>query len=221
VKRVWAHLFGTGLVEPLDDVSADAEPGLLDDLTKAFIDSGFDLQYLTRGLVRTRAYQLSSVGPASDSRLFARFPVRGLTGEQLYDSLRVAAGLPPLRTDLDPAAAGQERQRFTARFYVERPGAAERSILQSLALMNGKLTSEVTTAESAPTVRGVADAPFLDARGKVEGLFLAAVGRRPSEDDLNRLAGYVDKGGADGDPRKALADVFWALLNGSEFNTNH
>jgi hypothetical protein len=224
VNRVWAHLFGTGLVEPLDDLSADAEPagpGLLDDLTKAFIDSGFDLQYLTRAIVRTRAYRLSSVGPTTDPRLFARFPVRGLTGEQLYDSLRVAAGLPPLRTDLDPAAAGLERQRFAARFYVERPVAAERSILQALALMNGKLTSELTATESAPTVRGVVDAPFLDARAKVEALYLAAVGRRPSEDDIARLAAYVETGGADRDPKKALADVFWALLNSSEFNTNH
>ncbi len=227
VNRVWAQLFGTGLVEPLDDLSGEnppSHPELLDELAKAFADSGFDLKFLTAALVRTKAYQLSSVVPkggSADPRLFARAGVRGLTGEQLYDSLRVAAGLPPERADLDPTGARSERRAFAEKFRVERTGEAQRSILQSLSLMNGPLTSALTHPAKSPTLRAVADAPFLDTAAKVEALYLAALGRKPAPDEAAPLVKYVTAGGADRDPKNALADVFWVLLNGSEFATNH
>ena len=42
---------------------------------------------------------------------------------------------------------------------------------------------------------------------------------RPSE--AARLVPYVESGGPSKDPNKALADVFWMLLNSSEFILNH
>ncbi|VTR92385.1 Uncharacterized protein OS=Pirellula staleyi (strain ATCC 27377 / DSM 6068 / ICPB 4128) GN=Psta_0325 PE=4 SV=1: PSCyt2: PSD1 [Gemmata massiliana] len=227
VNRVWAELFGTGIVEPLDDLSGSnppVHPELLDDLAQAFTESNFDLKYLTTALVLTRAYQLSAVVPAggsSDPRWFACSAVRGLTGEQLYDSLRVAAGLPADREDLDPTIAPRERKRFAEKFRVERTGSAQRSILQSLSLMNGKLTTDLTDVAKAPALRAVAGAPFLDTKGKVEALYLAVLGRKPADDESAPFVKYVENGGADRDANKALADVLWALLNSTEFNTNH
>jgi hypothetical protein len=227
VNRVWAQLFGTGLVEPLDDLSGEnppSHPELLDELAKAFADSGFDLKFLTAALVRTKAYQMSSVVPkggSADPHLFARFAVRGLSGEQLYDSLRVAAGLPPERTDLDPTGAGRARRAFAEKFRVERLGEAQRAILQSLSLMNGDLTQALTDPAKSPTLRAIADAPFLDTAAQVDALFLAALGRKPTADEAGPLVKYVAAGGADRDAKKALADVFWVLLNGTEFATNH
>ena len=225
VNRLWAHFFGTGLVEPLDDLSGEnpaSVPPLLDDLTKAFVDSGYDLDLLTRAIALSRAYQLSSLAPAGASapRLFSRAAVRGLTGEQLYDSLRVAAGLAPLRPDLDPPALLGERTRFAARLYVERPGSAQRSILQSLALMNGSMTTTLTDPQTAPTLTGIADAPFLDTAGKVDALFLATFGRKPTASESTTFVKYAEKGEPK-DRQKQLADIFWALLNSAEFNTNH
>lgn len=227
VNRVWAGFFGTALVEPLDDLSDGnpaSHPKLLDELAKAFADSGFDLKYLTAAIVQTKAYQLSSVRPVGGStepRLFAVAPVRGLTGEQLYDSMRVAAGLPAERDDLNPSNADRERKRFADRFRILRSSTAQRSILQSLSLMNGRLTADLTDVSATPTLRAVADAPFLDMKGKVESLYLATLGRKPVGDELAALVRYADDGGADGDAKKALADIFWALLNSSEFSTNH
>jgi len=227
VNRLWANLFGTGLVEPLDDLSGEnpaSHPELLDELAKAFAGSDFDLKYLTTAIVLSKTYQLSSVLPQSGSsnpRLFGRSAVRGLTGEQLFDSLRVAAGLPPVRPDLDPTSVVQAKKQFSEKFRIERAGTAQRSILQSLSLMNGKLTADMTDVAKTPTLRAVADAPFLNPAGKIDALYLAALGRKPNADELGPLVKYVEKGGADGDIGKALADVFWAVLNSSEFNTNH
>lgn len=228
VNRMWAHYFGHGLVEPLDDLSGDnpaSHPELLDELSRAFVASGFDIKFMTRAMLISRTYQLSSIpaatgAAAEDVRLLTHMPVRGLTGEQLYASLRIAAGLPPERNDLDGARL-EPRQQFINRFFVERPSAAERSILQALSLMNGRLTAELTDPDKNPTVGAVAEAPFLDSKGKVETLFLSALCRWPQESEIATLTSCVERGGADANLRKALADVFWVLLNSSEFSTNH
>lgn len=224
VNRLWANVFGTALVEPLDDLSGDnasesPHAELLQELATAFTDSGFDLKYLTRALVLTQAYQLSATGEASvDPRLFARMPVRGLTGEQLYDSLQTAAGRPPERDDTERGQGLEARKRFAAQFRIDRPATAERSVVQALSMMNGRLSADLADPGKNPTLAGVASAPFLDTRGKVETLFLAVLGRQPTADQATTLTRYVE---GTTDSRRALGDVFWALVNSTEFNTNH
>ncbi|HEY1189317.1 MAG TPA: DUF1549 domain-containing protein [Gemmata sp.] len=228
VNRLWANMYGTALVEPLDDLSGDSgntgyHADLLKELGDAFAASGFDLKYITRALVLTKAYQLSALtseDSPSDPRLFARMPVRGLTGEQLYDSLRTAAGLPAERADTGRGLGLEGRKRFAAQFHVERTVSAERSITQALSMMNGRLTTDLTDPTKNPTLGGVASAPFLDTKGKVETLFFAVLGRKPTAKEQKATTGYVE-GATESDRERALGDVFWALVNSTEFNTNH
>src|SRR5262249_21536713 len=98
-NRTWAYFFGTGLVEPLEEMvgsqNAPSNPELLDLLAKEFVAHKFDLKYLMKAITSSRAYQLSSVTThkgQSDPTLFARMPLRGLTGEQLFDSVAAATG---------------------------------------------------------------------------------------------------------------------------------
>jgi hypothetical protein len=64
----------------------------------------------------------------------------------------------------------------------------------------------------------------MDTAERIETLYLASLSRKPTPPELGRLVKYVDGGGA-GDKNKgadrALADVFWALLNCGEFILNH
>ncbi|OWK34994.1 DUF1549 and DUF1553 domain-containing protein [Fimbriiglobus ruber] len=217
VNRAWADFFGTGLVEPLDDLSGAMKPShpeLLDDLAEAFAESGFDLQFLIRALTRTRAYQLASAGPsANPPHLFSRFALRSMSGDQLFDSVILAAGLDPREAD---------RASFLARFgRPERPTEAGRTILQSLTLMNSKTLTDATSPAGGGTLTAVADAPFLDTAGRVDALYLAAYSRLPRPEERDRLIALVDKGGAARDPRRALASVFWVLLNSHEFAVIH
>jgi len=39
--------------------------------------------------------------------------------------------------------------------------------------------------------------------------------------EMEKLVAYVESGGPEKDRKKALTDVFWALLNSGEFNLNH
>lgn len=226
VNRIWAQLFGVGLVDPVDDfgdANPPSHPELLDDLAAWFAASGYDRRALIRALTSTRAYGLTSAsgpGGAADPRLFARGPIRGMSPEQLLDSLAQAVGLPP-----EPAPVGRglaptgPRGLFLEKFAVsdDRPIERETSIPQALAFMNGALVADATSLERGETLVAVAEAPFLDARGRVETLFLAALARRPRPEESARLVAYVEGR----DSRKALADVFWALLNSAEFKLNH
>lgn len=228
VNRMWAQFFGHGLVEPLDDISDDnpaALPALHQELADAFVASNYDLKFLTKALVSTRAYQLSTVAagapPPVELRLFERMPVRGLSGEQLYDSMVVAAGLPTVRNDLLSANEVNRREQFTTQMHVERAVDAERSIVQALTLMNGEMSRELTTPQKSPLLAAAADSPFLSGREKVNMLFFAALNRRPTKAESDQLEGYVAAGGQDRPERAALADVLWVLLNCSEFSTNH
>src|SRR5262249_26082769 len=122
------------------------------------------------------------------------------------------------------------RTEFLAKFSNPSDKRTEHqtSILQALTLMNGKFTSEVTnpSAQNGPpqtlTLIAVIDAPFFDTTAKrVEALYLATLSRKPRADELDRFVKFVDAAASKEDAKKALADVFWALLNSSEFILNH
>ena len=56
----------------------------------------------------------------------------------------------------------------------------------------------------------------------MESLYLVVLSRKPTPRGKARGSSrYVEKGGPAGDPKKALADVFWVLLNSPEFMLNH
>ena len=52
-------------------------------------------------------------------------------------------------------------------------------------------------------------------------MFLATLTRRMTTEEAQRFTKYVADGGPSGDRKKALADVFWVLLNSTEFALNH
>jgi hypothetical protein len=95
--------------------------------------------------------------------------------------------------------------------------------------MNGRVTADATSLERSETLAALLDAPFLDTRGRLEALYLAALSRKPTEKELVRAEKYIaqrvaeDEAKTDRDTRyrHALADVFWALINSSEFYLNH
>jgi hypothetical protein len=244
VNRTWAYFFGTGLIDPVDEmVGAEhpaSHPELLDELARQFAAHKFDLKFLIQAITASRPYQLTSArtDPSQDEpRLFARMPLRGLSAEQLYDSVAEATGFQDGSPQLPPGVVvlgpGSPRAEFVAKFTNrgEKSTEVQTSILQALSLMNGRLVADATSLERSETLASVADAPFMDTAQRIETLYLAALTRKPTARELNRLVRYVESGGpaedgttsADKEKRYqlALADVFWTLLNSGEFFLNH
>jgi hypothetical protein len=227
-NRLWANLFGVGLVEPVDDWgphNPPSHPGLLDDLAAAYTASGFDATFLTRAIMASAAYQRTSrlTHPSqADARAFARMNVKGLSAEQLFDSLATATGyrdpVPLAARAVQGWPAKSPRGQFLARF----GGGAARtdmqvSILQALSLMNGEWLARQTDPDKGETLRAVLHAPFLTDERRVETLFLAALSRRPTPAERDRYLAHLMKSG---DRKKALSDVLWALVNSQEFLVN-
>lgn len=244
VNRLWAHCFGVGIIDPVDDEPSPdnpiSHPELLTQLTEQFIAHKYDLKYMLRAIVLSQTYQrTSAVSHKSqlEPRTFARMPLRGLTPEQLFDSLAQATGY--FETDENqPAARGDPnvspRTEFLNRFAnQDKPTQTQTSILQALALMNGKFIADATGVSAASkdprgrasdrgqTLSAISEFPGWTTEQRIEALYLAALSRLPRPHERDRLSAYVNRGGAVGDPKEALGDVFWVLLNSAEFIVNH
>jgi Protein of unknown function (DUF1553)/Protein of unknown function (DUF1549) len=229
VNRVWHHFFGSGLIEPVDGLGdvdrPPSHPELLDELSRQFVAHGYDLKYLIRAIVVSRTYQRTSrqthTGQA-DRRLFARAQVRGLSPEQLFDSLGNATGCPLAQipgADTSVSRTDAPQARFLSEFEDIHESAAETqaSILQALMMMNGRLVEEATSPARSRTLAAVLTGTSKSAAEAIEELYLAALSRPPRPEERDRLVTYVEAG----DRARALRDVLWTLLNSTEFAVNH
>jgi hypothetical protein len=230
VNRLWAQLFGRGLVNPVDDMhdgNKPSHPQLLTDLATQFAADGFDVKNLLRALCNSQTYQRTSK-PISGNRdagpeLYSRMAIKVLTPEQLFDSLAQVVGAPSqvnLKRRPNVAAAARfrnitPRMLFVAFFKGDDnadPTEYQAGIPQVLSMMNSPQLNNAAMLT-----------PILQA-GKtteqvVEHLYLAALSRRPTVHERERTLALLRKH-AD-EPRQAYGDILWALLNSSEFTLNH
>ena len=103
VNRLWAQLFGIGLVETEEDFGTQGEPPshpeLLDSLALEYVRSGWDTKYLLRSIVTSATYRQSSKARPElltqdpRNRLLARAPRYRLEAEMVRDQAMALAGL--------------------------------------------------------------------------------------------------------------------------------
>jgi Protein of unknown function (DUF1553)/Protein of unknown function (DUF1549) len=231
-NRMWARFFGIGLIDPIDepgDANPPSHPELLDDLAKGLRESKFNTHTLIRAIVGSRAYQLTSrlTHPSqSEPRRFAKMAMKGLNGGQIFDSFVVATGLqnPELFRDYNPSDFRDRnlRGKFIKMFPTGvKTTETQTSILQSLLMMNSSVMESQTNVETGQTVAAIFEASFLTTDEKIDTLFLAALSRKANAEEREKYSSYLDRGGPTGDKKKAISDVFWILLNSTEFLFNH
>jgi hypothetical protein len=213
VNRVWGHLFGMGLVDPVDDLGPNnppSHPQLLEELSEAFVQSGYDLRELYRGILNSGAYQRSSAYLHSElppPESFAVMATKPLSPEQIGRSLlRMAGG--QADTGMAMLVEGRLRQMQTG------DGDMQASVPQALMMMNGQVTQAVTADQASRLVRALS-APFLSPEERLETLYLATVSRLPTGPERERLLPLI------GQDEQAAGDVLWSLLNSAEFLLNH
>jgi hypothetical protein len=224
VNRLWAHVFGRGLVHPVEDMGGQNTPThqeLLRELAAAFVASKYDVKFLLRAICNSAAYGRTSrpVGEnANDDRLCSRMPVKVLDARQLVDSLFVATGREmkfpraPVEGRKGVRDAADPLVRFLdTRDYDDDPTEFSYGIPQLLRLMNTGLT-----AASAEKARQLTRKHNGDHAAVIEEIFLTALSRRPTAAEMRRMRAYLRK-----EPARGYAGVLWALLNCAEFVSNH
>jgi hypothetical protein len=229
VNRVWWHLFGRGLVEPVDDLgraNPPTHPELLSELTAYFVQTGFDLRELYLTLTSTQAYQRSSQWtsePAPPAELYVHMPVKTLTAEQLYDSVNRVLHRKPqsMMANVNSPLLDPQRQAFIAKVQSSGRNFLEyqAGVLQALSLLNGRDLAEATDPERSPLL-GSLNAPFFTDDDRLKTLFVATFCREPAENELTICRQQLARYSSD-ERGKAYGDILWALLNGAEFALNH
>ncbi len=226
VNRVWRQFFGRGLVNPVDDMTDDnkgTHPELLSALSREFAESGFDLKHMIRGICNSKAYQRTSKplnSNVTDKTLYSHMAVRVMTPNQLFDSLEVVFALAnnektPAPTDATRKVKAGERGRFATFFRGEDdadPTDYEAGIPQVLYLMNSGHHYRIAKAANETVIRTKTPESF------VETMFLSTLSRPPTEQENKKVLDYIAKAT---DKRAVYHDVLWALINLTEFISDH
>jgi hypothetical protein len=238
-NRYWAHFFSRGIVDPLDDMrvtNPPSNPELLDALAKNLVDNKFSLKALIKTITKSRTYQLSSMPNdfnKNDKQAYARYYPKRMSAEVLLDAVCQVTGSPTQFAGLPQDTYAPHRaimlpdESFASYFLdvfgrpqrisaCECERVSEANLAQALHLLNsdevqGKLN------------RGGARADLLvqdkrpDAE-KVTELFLWALARRPTPDDMTVALDHIAKN--EKNKKVAYENILWALINTKEFLFN-
>jgi hypothetical protein len=230
-NRIWYHLMGRGIVDPVDDLresNPPANPELLEALARELSGNGWDLRHLVQTIMNSRTYQLASdpnATNADDDRFFSRAIPQRLPAEVLLDAIVQVTGIPerfqgrPAGTkaiDLIPIVRkghpflltfGQPTRESACE--CEREG--ETTLGQSFALISGEMI-DAKLKHPENRIGRLMAAGKAD-RAIVEELYLAALTRPPNEGELAAALRYV----SGRDRRAGLEDLMWGLINCKEF----
>jgi hypothetical protein len=234
-NRLWAHYFGRGLVEPLDDMRATNpavnEP-LLDALASHVKEVKYDLRALTKTLLTSRLYQLSSKPNGqnvTDEQNFSHMAEKAMPAEVLLDAICQVTGVPEkfMGWPLGHRAIQIWDNRMPSYFFqifgrpvrasvCECERGSEPSIAQALHLMNSpEITDKLRHREGM--ARKIAESDKKP-EAIVDELFLATLGRYPTAAERKPVLAEFSSAQ---DRRSAVEDLLWGLLNTKEFLYNH
>lgn len=217
VNRLWATLFGRGIVHPFDEMDSvhkPSHPEMLDWLADEFVESGYDVRDMVRSFAMSDAYQLQSRRPDSvnDPATFAWYLERPLTGEQLARSIQLIARD---RFQADSELTKQFRQQISDVL----PDETIVGVDDTLFLSNGSGLNEylMRSLDDGGLLRRIR---MLESHEiQVRELFQAVYAREPTSDETAAVVAYLEKRSDTMDA--ALCQVLWSLLTSAEFQFNH
>jgi hypothetical protein len=232
VNRMWAHFFGRGFTNPVDDFGPENEPShpeLLDELSTAFAHYGYDPKKLIRWICNSDAYGLSCVANKTNEKadaepLFSRMLLKAMTPEQLFESLMTATQAEMFESrDQRKKLRQQTLRALTANFGDDEGNEVtfNGTVVQALLMMNGKNLNDSVVSKERGTV-ALTLATKRGPRTIMDHLYLAALNRLPTANEVGKIMDIYKR--APVKQRDGLSfwqDLFWALLNSNEFILNH
>jgi hypothetical protein len=235
VNRIWGHLLGRGLVEPVDDFRESNPPSnapLLEELAKEFVSNGYRQKWVVRTIMNSRVYQLSSRTNSfnqQDELYNSHATTRLLAAEQLLDAICAVTDVPEAfpgapagtrATELSEPPAdnyflkvfGQPQREMACQ--CER--SSESNLSQALQMINGPVVHNKLRDDKGRVARLLAENKTNEEI--VTELYLAALSRTPMSEEMAAALQHI---GSQSDRKVALEDVGWAILNSKEFLFQH
>jgi hypothetical protein len=235
VNRIWYHLTGRGIVDPVDDFrdsNPSANDELLDAMARDFTEHHFDVKHLIRAIMTSRAYQLSAQTNEfnkDDNKYFSHAVTKLHTAEQLFDALCYVTDVPekfanmPLGTRSVQLPDGEVNNSFLKTFgqparelACECERESDSNLAQALQLINGPAVND--RLRNPNNRIGKLLAQKLPEKDVLNDLFLVTLSRLPADNEVQSMLDHVHRSA---DKRKAWEDVHWALINSKEFLFRH
>jgi len=238
VNRIWYHLMGRGLVDPVDDfrlTNPASHPALLEDLAKDFVKSGFDLRHMIRTVMLSRTYQLDSTPNATnaaDEINYSHNVPRRLSAEQLFDSLHLALRVRPSLNDNAGLRAGQiagpkggrgSPDPMSPEAFLIQFGRPKRELSCECERANDTNIGQIFQFISGPVVGKILGdknnrlgtlVKNDDPAAVVRDLYWSLLTRAPTPDEAKVMESLLASAK---DKRGALEDIAWSLVNAKEF----
>ena len=231
VNRMWAHFFGRGLVDPIDDMRVTNPPSnapLLDALAQEFVRSKYNMKHIVRLMCNSHTYELKSFasGPAlADTSAHARFYPQRLTAEVLLDCIDHVTGLPTSYSGLPKGTTAvqlpdegysNEFLRLFGRPQRESACECERttepSLSQSLYVRNNRFVlNKVDSARGY--ARKLVTRKIMD-KERIRLMWVRCLCRDPDDKELQHALKYIRE---ESDPKVGYSNLLWALINTKEF----
>ncbi len=242
-NRIWYHLMGRGLVDPVDDIrltNPASHPELLDALAKDIANSGFDLRHLIRTIMLSRTYQLDNKPNATNTADLTNYShtlPRRLTAEQLYDGIHLALGVLPQLSGLPLGTRAAQKpgpingktgrkgdpnspETFLAQFgkparqiVCECERTSSTSLSSTFQFISGPLVNTLV-GDKHNILRDIAKSDA-SADDMVATLYWRILGRAPSKLENEHMTAWINS--LKDDKRAALQDIAWGLVNAKEF----
>jgi hypothetical protein len=240
-NRYWAHFFGRGIVDPLDDMritNPPSNPELLDALAKDLVDNGYSLKHLVKTICKSRTYQLSAVPNEfnkHDKQNYARYYPRRMSAEVLFDAVNQVVDAPVTFNGLPTDRHAPKRaimlpdesfpsyfldvfgrpQRISA---CECERVSEANLAQALHLLNSdEIQGKLTRAGGRAEVMAKDPRPEAE---KVDELFVWAFAHKPTAEQRELALAHIAKYATANNKKGAYENIIWALLNTKEFVFN-
>lgn len=228
MNRLWSQIFGRALVHPVDDMretTPESVPGMLDALSKDFIEHNFDIKHVIRTVLNSRTYQLQSVANttnALDDRFYSHYYPKPMVAQVLLDTINQATGVAE-RLSQFPLTRAVELPIPVNNYFLTVFGKSHREYLTELdPKLEPNLVQTLHMMNSTYINGKIRSGSYLRELGRsktsdeevVRQMFLRTLCREPTAGEtaaaLNALSETKKR-------QDWLEDLLWSLLSSREF----
>jgi len=231
VNRMWTALMGWGFYPGVNDLGSSQTPRyreVLDLLAREWTASGYDTRWLFRTLANTQAYQRRfQPRPVPGHKSLLAVCPRRMPPEQIFEAMVKVLGfnendhsIPAPAANDAPAVARHTglRHMVCQAFKVDPSLPVEEvqgTIPQALLMMNSALVRLYTAADGKTFLAGAIKKGMSDDE-IIGALYERTLARKPKAEEMAICRRYLKKVA---NRKEALEDVFWSLVNSTEFLT--
>ncbi len=233
VNRIWKHFMGRAFVEPIDGFGTESpptNPALLNWLAEDFVIHGYDLQYLMRTILNSKAYQRTSETNKSnkdDDIYYSHAYVKPLSAEQFFYSMLQATGFERFQKLRDRGQLESMKQEHLRKFLflldngeMEEIEAFNGTVPQALMMINGDLVNNSANHAQHGSFINFVLGKWRDPMERLEYIYLTVLSRKPTNKERTYFQRYLERS-LYRDKKLAYEDMYWVLLNSAEFSLNH